>query len=85
MEQIFLEAMYMEEKGDMRQFHQEPSISHVPKESVLKPMLFNILINDINSEIECTPSNSMDDTKLWGVVDMPKGQDVIQRDPERLE
>lgn len=36
-------------------------------------MLFNIFISIIDSEIECTPSKFVDDTKLSGVVDMPGG------------
>ena len=55
----------------------------VPQQSVLKPILFNFFISDIDSGVKCTLSKFADVTKLQTGVNTAEGQDVIQRDLDR--
>lgn len=57
----------------------ETSNEWCPSRVSTRPILFNVLVNDIDSGTKFTLSTCVDDTKLSGVADSLEGRNGIHR------
>ncbi|CAM5111563.1 unnamed protein product [Natator depressus] len=58
--------------------------SGVPQGSVLRPVLFNIFINDLEKEVNCEVAKFADDTKLLMIVKSKADCEELQGDLTKL-
>ncbi|PKU44722.1 rna-directed dna polymerase from mobile element jockey-like [Limosa lapponica baueri] len=59
--------------------------SGVSRGSILGPVLFNVFMNDLDDEAECSLCKFVDDTKVGGLADTPEGNAAIQKNLSRLK
>ena len=57
----------------------------MPQGSVLEPLLFTILIDDIDEQVICEISKFADDTKITSQVNTLNGVRSLQRNLDKLD
>jgi len=63
----------------------QPVMSCVPQELILRPVLFNDFMDNLDEGIECSLSKFEDGTKLRGNASLPGSRKVLQRDLDWMD
>ena len=59
--------------------------SGIPQESVLRPPLFVVYINDLQDEVSCQPCIFADDSKIFRIIKDEADEKILQDDLKKLE
>ena len=62
-----------------------PVSSRVPHNSILKPALFNVFLNDLDIALESFLHKVEYETKLGGTVDSVESGEALQKGQDKLE
>lgn len=78
---------WLQPEGCAQRFYvqMEAVMNGIPQGPVLRPVLLNTFIIDIDDGIECSLSKLADASKLSGAIDTVEVRDTIQRGLDSLE